>query len=845
MSLDFSQRAALGNIQWTASGATATFVTPTRNLRFTPAAERLSPAERWTALYAAVGSTFRHSAVDRLVPVSAVMDRMAAAAPGGKDAVSEFPSWQTKMAETADFLGTLAKQPTEKWTVLTVDLPGHRVRPSAATWWGARALFGLPPTVPDEREQQRARAEADRLYGRLRTLVPGLRPAAPGELRWLAAHAQTFGGIEPPFTHPVFTDDSDELTLVAPLGDAILNPDGHHSNYVSIDAPLVPDVYDSELPPSLTQRVYQTFMVVNDFAQMWRYPDAALWDDLDDLDQRVCGTIVARYLAPAAARAKLDGLFKHTRWVQDTSGANATPDVDTAVAHEDLIRELAALAGSGGPSTPSAYVLRLAATDPDELEDMVRNIRGVMDPTQTRFARPRGMQTRIWLAMLPGSARTDDLRRYERHVHPRDLAGLGLYHGHELGDPEGRLYALTLGAEDAHPRLVFRNPMRGPRSEHGNSGATRGNIGDLGGGKSLDVKTDADQVLDLGGGVVAVDLSEEREWQRAAQAFSTKVTVIDPSAPGMTFDPLRTFTSNLPDDPQKRLDSIRLAERHTVGFFALRLSLATVDDDRHDALVSAVQDLLADDPPLPPTSPNLLTLLRYRAGDPDLPPQEDRRFRAETSASALSAAEVLVKRLTNLARSGDKGRSIMGDGESLDLTAPCVIFSDPGVDLGTLEGRASMYLANAYSMAFLHATPRFNLACLTELGKLSADPWGKRLEDDLLRESRRAHAGLSSDTQRAKDYTNPQLIIERTAAKTRDEQGAIDAAIFCGAEPTPAVTSRLRTLETPMKLFRDRYGRVGFVEVLRPVNDDTFLWFRTDPDALREQERRLRERVEA
>jgi hypothetical protein len=809
----------MGNVQWTPAGVTATFITPTVNMTHRRRETRLSPFHGWTGLYASLIGPFSQSAIHRQVPEQAVIDRMAAAADPA------LPAWDQRIDETVQFIRQLPRRPTENLGTLTVRLPVAESR--SKTLWPLLASLEHPPPMPAHAEQQQARKEAAKQLTLLSALVPGIRPATTGELLWLSAFHMTFGGVEPDYTRPEFTADPAVPRLVLPLGDGHLRRRGGRRPSVQIDAPILIDGAVDR------QDVYQAFLVVSDFARAWDYPEAALAEDLANLDVRTTTHILGRAVPNQQARNALDKFFKATDWVETESAGDATPHIDALTAREDLNRELEQLASHGGPATPAVIVIRVGASNPDELEESCKLLQATLDPVQTRFIRLAGQQTSLWTATLPGSGQQHRLNRWARAMHSKDLAGLGLFHGHDLGDPDGRLYALHAADGDASPiRLVFRNPMRGPRSEHGNAGATSGAVGDMGSGKSLSVKMDADTVLAMGGGVFAIDTSEQREWQRACRGFPTASIVVDPADPTWTFDPLRTFTSNLPGQPERRADMLRLAERHTIGFFAIRLSIPSEDDDRYDALESAVQDLLSDDPPLPPTSPNLLRVLQWRASDSSIgPAPDDPRLRPVTDPGAQSSHATLVTRLRNLARSQGKGRNIMGDGRTLDLSAPCIVISDPGVDYSTIEGRATVYLASAYAAAYMNATPRFNLATITELRILDEHQWGSRLVDDLLTQTRRANGGLAADSQLARHYRRPELFIERTAARTRDENAARAAIEFVGAEPTAALIAQLQTMATGLKLYRDRDGNVGIIDVIPPIDERRMLLFRADPDA--------------
>lgn len=823
-----------GNLTWAADGTvSASYVVPAHNPHFLPASLRLRWYRQWAGAYAIMPGPFTHQVLDRQEPVGAVMTRMAGAMTGP---ISEYPMWRRKMDATARFLEGLDKPPVQRWQLLTVTLPipGRSSGQNAMTW-ATSLLSGTPPAPPSQKQTATAIKQDAALYRRLRVLIPGARRAHSGEIRWLTAYSEAFGGNEPDYTDEAFQAHILDSTTLMTLGNSTLNQvSPRPTDHIVLDAP--------DLATGGRQTVYQAYFIVNDFPDRWHYPNAALADDLDLLPFTVRLAAFSRPTPNQKATKQLNPLFKELDWMTSESGADHTPNVSAQQARERLDTELAELTRHKGPAFPTALVLGIGASSREELEDRARELVDALDPTHTRLHRPRGRQVETWLALHPGSPVPRIVRGLERQLHANGLAGLGLFHGTNFGDPTGRLWGIIAGGDPTGPpRLAYRNVTRGPRDVDGNRGATKVNLGDLGAGKTLDIKMDAGDAIALGGGVYVIDRSQQREWTEASRAWETEITVIDPTNPDVSIDPLRVFTSNLPDDDQQRQDALINAEKHTLGYLALVCFIGQEDDVRYDVAKQAVTDLLRDNPPLEPSLPNLLLLLRYRSGEPqgnqpsELPYRYingmyDPRFKALTSEVHMEAAATLVGRLTNISRSGQTGKSLFGDGVPLDLRTPGVIFSAPGLKMTDRDAKATIYLAVAFSLAFLYATPRFNLLCLSEFKALADDAWGAELIDDATRQTRRSNSGLDADSQLARDIKNPELFITRTVGRTRDDGAARAAIKLIGIDDPPVeLVAALTEAETGIKLARDADGNIAWIDAFRPFDADEYFYYKTDP----------------
>jgi len=827
----------MGNVQWHVSGlVTASFLVDTTNVRYMSPERRLIEYYRANAMYSSITQPFIHESATVQVPPSTVMDRMAATV-GGYDNLHKYPHWQKRMDDTLAFVtNNLPAAPVEDLSMLTIALPIKRDAPHKTIWKMFQNATSGSSSVPEEQEQMVARRMADTQFRRLRLLTDRVRPASEADLRWYSAFAQTFGGIEPPRTHPHFNIDPQFPMPIIPLINADLKA---HSKHIEIESPIV---YDPVLGrKGGSQTVYQTFLVVNGFARAWRYPDAALWDDLHDLPFPIRAAYLGRSVPNATARRSLNKIYKHLNWVEEESEADAVPHIDAIAARSAIDGELAELARHGGPAMPGTIVIGIADTDLEKLEENAQSITEILDPTQTLLHRVRGKQVDLWSAINPGSPRPMIVGHYERQFHAGDIAGLGIHHGHKLGDDTGRLYGLlSARSEGAPPRLVFRNAIKGPLDSEGNRGALTSNTGSVGAGKSMDAKQYVHDVLSLGHGAFVLDRSEDQEMVRFALAGPVPAIVIKATDSRTTIDPLRVGMANLPNKADARAHMLELTEKHTLDWLAIQASIKDDDDPRYDMLARAVHLLLDQSnlSPLTPSLPNVLRIMRHFAGDTDgpAPPaladgSPDPRFRAPTDQFQRQHASAVALKLSNLAASGRVGTNLFGNGIPLDLSAPYIVFSAPGLTFDSNHDRAVIYLVTSLALTFIRATNRFNLIYLPELAELGKDRFGLKLVDDVKRQSRRSWGGLITDSQFARDYrqTGEELWTWRTAARAETETAAKDALKLVGHDPTGDDIADLMTAPTGQKFIRDMDGNMGWVDVLPPLDRDVYSLARTDP----------------
>lgn len=150
---------------------------------------------------------------------------------------------------------------------------------------------------------------------------------------------------------------------------------------------------------------------------------------------------------------------------------------------------------------------------------------------------PAGYQEDMWWSFVPGAALPTTLREYAQITTSRDLSGLVPMTSFALGDEGGMLFAENHSTSLLSHVFLDLPSMPQKRNKSGCVGL----VGDLGSGKSTDMKSLMKAIVELWDGkVIATDRTELGEWVTYASTLTNPI-VVDPAAPEFSLDPLRVF----------------------------------------------------------------------------------------------------------------------------------------------------------------------------------------------------------------------------------------------------------------------------------------------------------------
>lgn len=664
--------------------------------------------------------------------------------------------------------------------------------------------YGLAHTPPRGASQARAVTAATKWEEQVQGHLLASRLTGV-QVVWLFEQATLRGLAEP--TYP--TDVDKAVSVVRLDRDAVYHEGGRrdqperprHYRYLTVDHPD-------------HGTAHQTFLCLAETPSSWTFPFGSgewLWHLDDQTPFPVDWAVrLERVENDVARRRTLRAKRNLVGQLAEPGGDPAGPVTSLFTAVDVVDEHRARL--EANPALPAFRATTIVAIAHRDLAVVERRA-GVLEATfraaEHNFYRPTGSQLDCMAAMLPCSPPAPVVAEYAQDLLPDGLASAMPFAGSGVGDPTGMWLGHCL---DTHYRQgVILDPARGPRDL--NRSASLAAVGELGSGKSFLAKTLAWNTVAMGGQVVVVDRTEACEYAQLAPVMTGSAQVVEISeAAGVCLDPFRVFDT----------DETRL--RYGVGFLAL-LTGTPPASAAGTHLYRAAQAVL-DNAKTGGAGPRLRQVVD----------QLDRTGPAAELADKLEALSGI-----------SYGRLVFGDpGPPADLNADYICFHIPGLRLPRrdtlrdellpeeLIGQAILYLVAAFSRRVLFRdTDRFAAFLLDEAHALTANPQGRALVADLIRDGRKHHAAVWLFTQLASDLTGDDSELEALlgyrAVFRQSPHTAETALRFLGSDTRGANLEAVTRLDTGACLLRDLEGRLGLVAVDPPDSPDTAAAFSTTP----------------
>ncbi|BBG20645.1 putative ATP/GTP-binding protein (plasmid) [Actinacidiphila reveromycinica] len=700
------------------------------------------------------------------------------------------------------------------------------------------AALGLVPAAIGGGEERRRFAQAAALASTWPSGI-GVRPATEAEILWMYGHAARRGVQEPPLPGPG-SDNEPTGRSVAALSEVMLTeggrgwsqagsgPGGRRSSEKQSRNPFAALhlQVDTEWGTS-----FQSLLALAEVPKRFAFPGAEFLAVLDEFDfpiDWVCRLKITsgqKMLRRTRQRAR-NLIHQEKEFEGEPTGV--PPAQVEAVADLQENRERM------GASHTEVDVQAMTSfcvwgPTPDEAHARALALRSHFAASDYTLTRPVGEQERLWYGMLPGSRTPRVMAGYAQTFLARDFAMAMPWSGSQLGDDRGPLFGLQLTGGGTRPVLV--DFSRGPAT---NTSASAAFIGELGAGKSTALKAAMYLVLAAGrkadwpgsrGRAVAVDRTEDREWERFARACPGTTEVIEVNADAqISLDPLRIFPG------QERA-------RRTESFLTLLLNVIPMSDEgvvlseavaavvaREGASMQALRAELADRGNTDPAAHGLARKLAAAARkdlsrvifDPDLPPIQ------------MSAADSVVFSVSALQM--PKKSELNSD------------FRLERMEFEKVLGRALMYLVAAVCRQITFASKNeFAATIWDECWWLTSSPEGQELLLEMLRDGRKNNAAAFAGSHDPNDI-GPEdsplgpvlrgLITHRFLFRQSDRTLAARGLDFLGL---PAGDPDLLELVTaglsPGRgelpdadyaarlgecLYRDQHQRIGTMRVLIP-----------------------------
>ncbi|WP_438490781.1 ATP-binding protein [Streptomyces sp. S186] len=731
---------------------------------------------------------------------------------------------------------------------LAVPLPaGSKKHAAGMAFDAARAemalQLGLLPAPVSAREEERRLKQARALAGTWPSTI-ALRPASEAEILWIYGHSARRGVLEPLLPEPEQSTGRSRGRGAAALGEVILAEGSNPAEAGREEDEAGKSRFGRRWLQVSTEwgESYQTFLSLAEMPERFVFPGSEYLASLDDfgfpVDWVMRLKVTPGAVADARARRQANELANQPgEYEGEVSGvpshvhqaAEDMEDFRSAVTRSKTEVEVQAMG-----------TLCVWGTTPAEAEARAADLKTHFGKHDYTFIRPVGEQERLFYGMLPGARTPKVMLSYAQVLLARDFAMAGAFAGSALGDAKGPLYGLQLAGGGTRP--VLTDWSLGPQKSASASAAF---VGELGGGKSVAMKSAVYDILAAGrktgqpgsrGRAVIVDRTPQQEWLRFAKACpgTTQVITIDDQAQ-VSLDPLRTIR----DAGQ--------AQRRTESFLTLLLGIGPMSD-QGIALSEAIEATLAG--PVPSMAA-LVGELQARG-------KRDATSNAVARKLAAVARKDLARTIfdpTLPVVDSSKADAIVFATANLALPKENELSADR---LSTLEyektfGRAALYLIAALCREICFANPHeFCVAVWDECWWLTSSPEGMALLLELVRDGRKHKAGVLAGSHDGEDI-GPEasatgqvirgLFPRKFLFRQTDVTLAKRGLAFLDLDPTDEdlvelvttglspidVDDELRAQRAGECLHRDLYGRIGGMQVVIPADPEAEANIHSDP----------------
>ncbi len=199
----------------------------------------------------------------------------------------------------------------------------------------------------------------------------------------------------------------------------------------------------------------------------------------------------------------------------------------------------------------ATIIFAVGAPSADEVTELADMIRKQYRAQNFILEATLGEQTTLWAAMQPGEPTSRVARELAQLSTGRDLSTTVPIITYDVGDEHGILVGENTSSGRNAP--TFLDLYGATQNNFSGSCAV---VGELGGGKSVNLKILAGSVVDRGGRLVVIDRSQPLEYAKFAASLAPEsTTIVEILNPRYSLDPLRVFGNT--EAPGSRSHSFR------------------------------------------------------------------------------------------------------------------------------------------------------------------------------------------------------------------------------------------------------------------------------------------------
>ena len=464
-----------------------------------------------------------------------------------------------------------------------------------------------------------------------------------------------------------------------------------------------------------------------------------------------------------------------------------------------------------------SYVIRVSASDLDELKRRCDEVKDFYDDLNVKLVRPAGDMLGLHSEFLPASKRY--INDYVQYVKSDFLAGLGFGATQQLGETTG----IYMGYSVDTGRNVYLQPSLASQGVKGTvtNALASAFVGSLGGGKSFCNNLLVYYAVLFGGQALLLDPKSERgNWKETLPEIAHEINIVN-----LTSD--KDNAGLL--DPFVIMKNVKDAESLAIDILTFLTGISSRDGEKFPVLRKAVRSVTQSD------SRGLLHVI-------------DELRREDTSISRNIADH--IDSFTDydfahlLFSDGTVENAISLDNQLNIIQVADLVLPDKDTtfeEYTTIEllSVSMLIVISTFALDFIHSDRSiFKIVDLDEAWAFLNVAQGETLSNKLVRAGRAMQAGVYFVTQSSGDVSKESLknnIGLKFAFRSTDINEIKQTLEFFGIDKDDENNQkRLRDLENGQCLLQDLYGRVGVVQI-HPVFEELLHAFDTRPPVQRNE----------
>ena len=464
-----------------------------------------------------------------------------------------------------------------------------------------------------------------------------------------------------------------------------------------------------------------------------------------------------------------------------------------------------------------SYVIRVSASDLDELKRRCDEVKDFYDDLNVKLVRPAGDMLGLHSEFLPASKRY--INDYVQYVKSDFLAGLGFGATQQLGETTG----IYMGYSVDTGRNVYLQPSLASQGVKGTvtNALASAFVGSLGGGKSFCNNLLVYYSVLFGGQAVILDPKSERgNWKETLPEIAHEINIVnltsDKDNAGL-LDPF-VIMKNVKDAESLAIDILTfltgISSRDGEKFPVLRKAVRAVTQSEKRGLLHVIEELRKED-----------TAISRNIAD-HIDSFTDYDF------AHLLFSDGTVENAISL----DNQLNII---QVADLVLPDKDTTFEEYTTIELLSVSMLIVISTFALDFIHSDRSiFKIVDLDEAWAFLNVAQGETLSNKLVRAGRAMQAGVYFVTQSSGDVAKESLknnIGLKFAFRSTDINEIKQTLEFFGIDKDDENNQkRLRDLENGQCLLQDLYGRVGVVQI-HPVFEELLHAFDTRPPVQRNE----------